>query len=51
MTPELDIAKESFRWRAAGLYNQLPAATREIKSLQSFKFATKQWIRENVEVG
>ena len=49
-TPELDIAKDSFRWRAADLFNQLPAAIREIKTLQSFKYATKRWVRQNVEV-
>ena len=49
-TPELDIAKDSFRWRAADLFNQLPAAIREIKTIQSFKFATKRWVRQNVEV-
>ena len=36
-TPELDISKDSFRWRATDLDNQLPATIREIKTLQSFK--------------
>ena len=49
-TPELDIDKDSFRWRAAVLFNQLPLAIREIQTLQNFKFATKRWVRENVEV-
>ena len=50
ITPELEISKDSFRWRATDLYNQLPAAIRGIKTLQSFKLATKQWVRKNVEV-
>ena len=37
ITPELDISKDSFRWRATDLDNQLPATIREIKTLQSFK--------------
>jgi hypothetical protein len=48
--PELDLVKDSFRWRAADLFNQLPSAIREIKTIQSFKFATKRWVRQNVEV-
>ena len=50
MIPELDISKDSFRWRATDLYNKLPVAIREINTLQSFKTATKQWVKQNVEM-
>ena len=49
-TPELDLAKDSFSWRAAELFNDLPDAVRSMKTTQSFKLAAKVWIRQNIEV-
>ena len=49
-TPELDLAKDSFSWRAADLFNQLPGNIRNMKNPQNFKLATKQWVREYVEI-
>ena len=49
-TPELELAKDSFSWRAAVLFNDLPDAVRSMKTTQSFKLAAKVWIRQNIEV-
>ena len=49
--PELELSKDSFRWRAAALFNQLPENIRNKKNLQGFKLAAKQWVRQNVEGG
>ena len=40
-TPELELAKDSFSWRAAQLYNQLPDNIRTLKTILEFKSATK----------
>ena len=48
--PNLELAKDSFRWRAAGLYNQLPEHVRSKKSIESFKVAAKQWVRQKIEL-
>ena len=49
-TPELDLAKDSFSWRASDLFNQLPENIRSMKTPQKFKLAAKQWVRENIEI-
>jgi hypothetical protein len=49
-TPELELAKDSFSWRAAVLFNDLPEAIRIMKTTQSFKLAAKVWIRQNIDV-
>ena len=49
-TPELDLAKDSFSWRAADLFNQLPEHIRNLNNLQAFKLAAKKWVRENVDI-
>ena len=46
--PRLDISKNSFRWRAADQFNQLPACIRTSNSLETFKRNVKPWIQENV---
>ena len=49
--PELELSKDSFRWRAAALFNQLPENIRNKKNLPGFKLAAKQWVRQNIEGG
>ena len=49
-TPELELAKDSFSWRASDLFNQLPENIRSMKTPQKFKLAAKQWVRENIEI-
>ena len=46
--PRLEISKNSFRWRAANQFNQLPADIRTSPTLASFKIKSKIWIKENV---
>jgi hypothetical protein len=46
--PKLDITRNSFRWRAANQFNQLPADIRTSSTLASFKIKSKSWIKENV---
>ena len=46
----LDLSHESFRWRAAAVYNSLPASLRQDKSLKSFKTGLKKWIIDNIPV-
>ena len=48
--PKLDLATDSFNWRAADLFNQLPTNIRNMKNPQNFQLATKQWVRENIEI-
>ena len=46
--PKLDITRNSFRWRAANQFNQLPADIRKCQTLACFKTKAKTWIKENV---
>ena len=46
----LELAKDSFKWRAADLYNNLPGHIRSISTLPSFKQQTKQWVAQNIEL-
>ena len=46
--PRLEIAKTSFRWRAAGFFNSLPNSITSEASLEMFKSRAKVWIKENV---
>ena len=48
--PTLDISRDSFRWRAARSYNQLPASIRNEETLPRFKIEAKKWIRNNTPV-
>ena len=46
-TPRLQIAKESFRWKAAELYNSIPTSLTDIPEVRRFKMEVKLWIRDN----
>ena len=46
--PRLQIAKESFRWKAAQLYNSIPTNITDIQEIRNFKTVVTKWIRENV---
>ena len=46
--PKLELARESFRWRGANCFNQLPEIIRTSNKVQTFKNQAKRWIMENV---
>ena len=48
--PRLQTTKDSFKWRAAAQYNQLPAELRKCETLQTFKMNVKAWIKINVSL-
>ena len=48
--PTLDLWEDSFRWRAARSFNQLPTSIRCAESLTEFKIAAKSWVRTNIPV-
>ena len=48
--PKLDISKNSFKWRAAKDYNQLPVEIRASPTISLFKSRVKGWIREYISV-
>ena len=48
--PNLELAKDSFRWRAANCYNQLPSEIRTSSKIEEFKSKAKPWIMENVAI-
>ena len=50
-TPELELTKDSFRWRATREYNRIPAEIRRISSLQLFKTRLWRWIVADVPIG
>ena len=47
---KLDISKNSFKWRAAKDYNQLPVEIRASPTIAFFKSRVKGWIREHISV-
>ena len=47
-TPELDLARDSFSWRATEFYNKLPTEIRSIETLSTE--ATRVWIKEKVDL-
>ena len=47
---ELDIAKDSFRWRASNEFNSLPLVTRQKTTLKEFKSSAKKWIKTNISL-
>ena len=47
---DLEITKDSFRWRAAKSYNELPLSIRNTASLEAFKKGTKAWIKMNTSL-
>ena len=48
--PKLDISKNSFKWRAANQYNQLPLEIRNCLTIESFKLQAKAWIKTSVSL-
>ena len=46
----LNISRDSFRWRAAMYYNQLPLSIRNSTSLEHFKKDAKAWVRDNISI-
>ena len=48
--PKLELARDSFRWRAANCFNQLPSEIRLSIKVEEFKTKVKPWIIENVAI-
>ena len=46
----LEITQDSFRWRAAKSYNELPLSIRNVASLEAFKKEAKAWIKMNTSL-
>ena len=47
---KLELSKNSFKWRAANQYNQLPPEIRKCQTTALFKLKTKSWIKSNVSL-
>ena len=47
--PKLELAKNSFRWRAANYFNKLPLDIRTCSKSEEFKVKVKPWILGNVD--
>ena len=48
--PRLDVSKQSFRYRAAEMYNKVPRELTNYDSVNMFKTAVKSWIIHNIPV-
>ena len=48
--PKLELSKNSFKFRAANQYNQLPSEIRNCSTIESFKCQAKAWIKTNVSL-
>ena len=46
----LDLTRDSFRWRAAKNYNQLPLVIKNADSVEELKKVAKSWIKENIPI-
>ena len=46
----LEVVKNSFRWRAASSFNQLPVEIRTCSKVESFKRKVKPWIINNISL-
>ena len=46
--PRLELVRDSFRWRAANNFNQLPVDFRTCSEVEVFKKKIKPWIKENI---
>ena len=46
--PDLDLAKDSFRWRASKLFNAMPLDIRQKKTSKEFKSEARKWIQQNI---
>ena len=49
-TPDLELMTDSFRWRAAKEYNQLPVAIRKMKTVKTFKTSLWRWILTSIPI-
>ena len=45
---ELELSEDSFRWRAARAFNELPLQVRNSSSMKTFKIEVKKWVRANI---
>ena len=50
-TPDLELTKDSFRWRAMREYNKLPAELRRQSLVSAFKTELWRWIKVNISIG
>ena len=50
-TPDLELTKDSFRWRAMREYNELPAELRRQSLVSAFKTELWRWIKANILIG
>ena len=48
--PRLEVVKDSFRWRAASAFNQIPMDIRTCNKVESFKKKVKPWIMWNISL-
>jgi hypothetical protein len=48
--PRLELVKNSFKWRAAAQFNQLPQEIRKSENILDFKSKTKTWIKSNIPI-
>ena len=48
--PRLELSKESYRWRSAEHFNQIPKQIRDSVCVKSFKREIKSWILANIPV-
>ena len=44
----LNLTRDSFRWRAARNFNQLPLVVKNAESVEKFKNEAKSWILKNI---
>ena len=49
METNSSLARTSFRWRGAELYNKLPIELRE-ETLNSYKKKVKEWVKTNIKI-
>ena len=47
---DLGITEDSFRWRAAKSYNELPLDIKNAATLEAFKKSVKTWIKTNISL-
>jgi hypothetical protein len=48
--PNLQLNRNSFRWRASNLWNNLPEEIRSIQKINQFKQKLKLWVTQHVEI-
>ena len=47
---DLELSQDSFRWRAAKSFNELPIEIRDTDTTEAFKKEAKTWIRLNISL-